>query len=598
MANNNKLNIPVLYSEEEAISVVELMIALSILLIVLALSFTFYFFGTRAFATGEERSLIQANVRLASRMITQELRYANDVEITTGIPNHESGKRAIYKNNSGQLIIRDELGEESLLSGALSDELTFTSLTFGISPDDNKILVFSVSAEGARSQNFQLHSDVAPLNLKYAIRDSSNSGTGAALIYILDPTQNIAELSVTPRLVFETENQVQIFELGLKNENFINLTAADIVLGGVFSNLSLDEEISSVDDKTSLITLSGDYNEGTGTITVLARALGKDVDLSVEVDVIANLLTIAEDSLPNGIYQLPYDRSLTAQGGVSPYVFSLENGLLPVGLNLDINGRIYGTPTIENETKTFTIKVVDSATPLEAKQTYTKEYTIAITEQTYDLSMANSGQGTTVPAIGSHSYAPGTVVDIKANAASGWVFSEWLESVTGTVSNKSSAETQVTVTGDMVVTAVFSKLFTPLNEIAGGSFLRDSDGNIFIKLTGNNYRTLKYYAGLSTGPWNALQSELMPAQAELEDDLWDNARRKEPDNKPYWTKTQPGSNKNDRYYVDSNGDIEIHNTQSSGSDAYIREVFVFPESTFIDLKDGSYANPHELINIP
>jgi type II secretory pathway pseudopilin PulG len=597
VAKKRKFNFHALCGNEKALSVVELMIALSILLIVLALAFTFYFFGTRAFATGEERSLIQTNVRMTSRMIIQELRYANDVEITTGIPNQENGKRAIFINNSGQLIIRDEQGEERLLSGALSNEITFTDLSFGISPDDNKILVFSVSAEGTKSQEFQLLSDVAPLNLKYAIRDTSNNGDGSAIVYVLDPIQIIAELNVTPRLVFEAANYEQIFELSLNNDRFLNLTVADILLGGVFSELSLNEEINSVDDQTALITLSGNYIEGTGTITVLASALEKAIDLSAEVDIIANLLTIAEDSLPNGIYQSPYDHSLTALGGVSPYVFSLESGLLPAGMNMDINGRIYGTPTIANETKTFMIKVVDSAIPLEARQTYSREYTIEINEQSYDLSMAYSGQGTTIPAIGSHSYPPGSVVDIKANAASGWVFSEWLESIENTISSKNSAETQVTVTGDMVVTAVFTKLFTPLNEIAGGSFLRDSEGNIYIKLTGSNYRTLKYNAGLISGPWNAAQVELMPAKAELENDLWDNARRKEPTSKPYWTKTQPGGNKNDRHYVDNNGEIKTYNIQSSGSDAYLREVFVFPNTTFVDLKDGSYANPHELINI-
>lgn|GEM_PF-3759917 len=597
MVNERKYYFPALYSDEKALSVVELMIALSILLIVLALAFTFYFFGSRAFATGEERSLIQANVRLASMIITRELRYAEDVEIITGTPKHESGKRAIFKNNNGQIIIRDEQGEERVLSGELSDAITFSDLTFSISPDDNKLFVFSVSAESKKLQNYQLLSKVAPLNLKYAIRDNSNTGSGSAVVYVLNPIKDNAELSVTPRLVFEATNHVQIFELSLKNEKYVNLTATGIMLGGAFSDLSLGAEITVVDDKNALITLTGDYAEGTGTITVLSSALENDLDLSADIDIITNLLTIAEDSLPNGIYQLPYDRSLTALGGVSPYIFSLESGLLPAGLSLDMNGRIHGTPTIENESKTFIIKVVDSATPLETRQTYSREYTIAISEQLYDLSMAYSGQGTTSPVIGSHSYAPGTVVAIRAEAASGWVFSEWLESIENTISDKNRAETELIVTGNMVVTAVFTRTYTPLYEIAGGSFLRDSENNIYIKLTGNNYRTIKYNAGLSAGPWNAVNSDLMPGHVELEGGLWDNARRKEPDSKPYWTKTQPGSNKNDRYYVNNNGEIKTYNIQSSGSDAYIREIFVFPRTTFVDLRDGTYANPHELINI-
>ncbi len=50
-------------------------------------------------------------------------------------------------------------------------------------------------------------------------------------------------------------------------------------------------------------------------------------------------------TLPNGILNQIYNASLTGQGGTPPYTFSLASGTLPVGLTLNLNGTLTGTPT-------------------------------------------------------------------------------------------------------------------------------------------------------------------------------------------------------------------------------------------------------------
>jgi len=62
--------------------------------------------------------------------------------------------------------------------------------------------------------------------------------------------------------------------------------------------------------------------------------------------------------LPDGEVGLAYTDTLTAVGGVLPYVWSLLVGTLPNGLSLSAGGVITGTPTTA-QTKVFTLKITD-----------------------------------------------------------------------------------------------------------------------------------------------------------------------------------------------------------------------------------------------
>ena len=71
-------------------------------------------------------------------------------------------------------------------------------------------------------------------------------------------------------------------------------------------------------------------------------------------------LTFITESIPQftvGVFQ---EFALQASGGTPPYVFTITQGTLPQGLNLDSDGTIAG---IAEETSTFTpfFKLTDSA---------------------------------------------------------------------------------------------------------------------------------------------------------------------------------------------------------------------------------------------
>ena len=71
----------------------------------------------------------------------------------------------------------------------------------------------------------------------------------------------------------------------------------------------------------------------------------------------------------------------------------------------------------------------------------------------HTLTMAVNGSGNTTPAMGSYSYAEGSVVSISAAPAAGWHFSNW----SANVADPSSASTTVTMDADKTVTATFAQ---------------------------------------------------------------------------------------------------------------------------------------------
>jgi hypothetical protein len=87
-----------------------------------------------------------------------------------------------------------------------------------------------------------------------------------------------------------------------------------------------------------------------------------------------NPLTITTSSpLPSGPLDVPYNQTLTASGGVSPYSWSVSSGALPNGLGLGgSTGVISGSPSLSG-TFSFVIQVTDSAA-----SAATKNFSISI----------------------------------------------------------------------------------------------------------------------------------------------------------------------------------------------------------------------------
>jgi len=110
------------------------------------------------------------------------------------------------------------------------------------------------------------------------------------------------------------------------------------------------------------------------------------------------------------------------------------------------------TGDVANSSPTTITVTMDADKTVTANFSETEEPVVTIT-----LTIAVNGSGSTTPAVGTHEYTEGEVVNIIATADDGWQFDGW----TGAVADPDSATTTVTMSANKTVTANFSE--APLN---------------------------------------------------------------------------------------------------------------------------------------
>jgi Putative Ig domain len=120
-------------------------------------------------------------------------------------------------------------------------------------------------------------------------------------------------------------------------------------------------------------TSSGNYSFGVkvadSSSTAVSRNSGKTATATVTLPVAAapTALVITTSTLPSGTKGKSYSNSLQANGGTTPYTWSITSGSLPAGLTLaSTTGLISGTSTASG-TSSLTFKVADSSSPAQTK---------------------------------------------------------------------------------------------------------------------------------------------------------------------------------------------------------------------------------------
>ena len=114
------------------------------------------------------------------------------------------------------------------------------------------------------------------------------------------------------------------------------------------------------------------------------------LDYSVVISGPLPLSITTPSPMTGGTYNVAYNHTVSATGGVQPYTFTHTAGSLPPGLTLGTDGAITGAPT-NTGTFDFTVQVTDSQS---SPATATKDLSITVTAPTLSITTTSLPNGT------------------------------------------------------------------------------------------------------------------------------------------------------------------------------------------------------------
>lgn len=172
------INIYKLFKNQRGLSLVELLIALSILVLVLGLAFSFFFFSTKSFQAGSNQSNVQQNLRIASDFIHKEARHAIELQLLDSSFVPTEGYEYIFVEDSS--IKHGKFANGNFVKVNKSDHIIDSAgLEFTVKKLDNgsNILEFVIKAKD-KKQDYSIDSIVYLNNIV-----GRNPSTGSVLRY-------------------------------------------------------------------------------------------------------------------------------------------------------------------------------------------------------------------------------------------------------------------------------------------------------------------------------------------------------------------------------------------------------------------------------
>ncbi len=179
------------FKKQDGFTVVELLTVLAILGIVLALGYMYFGFGVDTFARGERRSIAQQSIRLSADLITNELRYAEEV-ILDPANTAESGYYYIEQQGDSVILLdktdENEVLERVLLDSEVDDiayKVSFEEESAVERIDFNLVLLLTLEAEDGL---YELDTKVYVLNLTDGDKYESGGGGPTPVIKFRKPS--------------------------------------------------------------------------------------------------------------------------------------------------------------------------------------------------------------------------------------------------------------------------------------------------------------------------------------------------------------------------------------------------------------------------
>lgn len=177
--------------DERGVTLIELLASMSLLMIFLALAFMAYSFGIQSFQRADEQSELQDQVRLASTLVTDKLRYAGEINLlgacpTTPVAGYEYICTSSTKNTIQHTYEQGGTFQTvPLLTTRPSRTITY-HLTF--KKNDSTRLTYIIASD-LDNQSFEVASDLTLLNMQLRsnpIKDDSST-TFTAIAYKAAP---------------------------------------------------------------------------------------------------------------------------------------------------------------------------------------------------------------------------------------------------------------------------------------------------------------------------------------------------------------------------------------------------------------------------
>jgi hypothetical protein len=195
---------------------------------------------------------------------------------------------------------------------------------------------------------------VGELDFEIKVSDQSGQSLSRELSIDIDPA---------PQLVILNQSPLSLAAVGVPYR--VQLQAASGTAPYTWSKKK-KKKFGTLPDGVTLSSdgvLSGTPGvQNTFNFTIrVTDAAGKAANkpFSIEVGPPPPPLTIRTESLPNATQGLSYNARLEAAGGVGPYSWSIDAGVLPDGLAISAEGVITGRATSPGAT-TFTVRLKDS----------------------------------------------------------------------------------------------------------------------------------------------------------------------------------------------------------------------------------------------
>ncbi len=166
MENHNRLR------RESGFTIIELLLTLALVGLVIVGGARLYFFANRSFVSGQIVADIQADIQIAMKRITEEVRLAHSLklidldDVPTGVASLEEDDHYLYWQ-AGKIVLKTEHGTRAIIG--VDEEYNGYNLFFSTVDDEDLGDVLKIKIAALHPKvDYELESELQILNLRHS----------------------------------------------------------------------------------------------------------------------------------------------------------------------------------------------------------------------------------------------------------------------------------------------------------------------------------------------------------------------------------------------------------------------------------------------